>query len=305
MSFRLGIDLGFTRGRYQEPEVWTKIVGKDLGLHSVSIVADTLNPVWPKEYLVQLIRRMQIGMERHGIHAETCFTSALTRVPHLLSSDPEMRSFYLQWFKDFFSLAARLGCTSGGSNFGIMSFSDYNDENRRRYLYDEAVRGWQQLSVFAADLGFTCLMFEPMSVPREMGNTVAECREIMDRVNEKAAIPMKICLDVGHAPHPDERDPYPWIEALGALSPMVHLQQTALNRSNHSPFTEEFNKTGIIHPEKVMDALRKSGAQDAMLAFEISHREHYDTDFRVIQDLQESVAYWRPYVKDEREGGEI
>ena len=179
-----------------------------------------------------------------------------------------------------------------------MSFADYNDENRRRHIFDEAVSCWQQLSFFAADIGFTSLMFEPMSVPREMGTTVAECREIMDRVNENAGIPMKICLDIGHAPHPNERDPYPWIEALGAFSPMVHLQQTVLNKSNHSPFTKEFNRQGIIHPDQVMKALRNAGADDALLAFEISHREHFDTDFRVIEDLKESVAYWRPYVQD-------
>jgi D-erythrulose 1-phosphate 3-epimerase len=302
MSFRLGIDLGFARGRYQEPEVWTKIVGQDLRLGFVSIIADILNPLWPKEYLDQLIKRTQTGLHRYGIQAETCFTSALTRVPHFLSSDAEMRAYYLQWFKDFFALGARLGCRAGGSNFGIMSFLDYNDESRRSYIFDEAVSCWQRLSCFAADLGFTCLMFEPMSVPREMGNTVAECRDIMDRVNANAAIPMKLCLDIGHAPHPDERDPYPWIEQLGALSPMIHLQQTVLHRSNHSPFTEEFNRTGIIRPAKVMEALRKSGAKDALLAFEISHREHFDTDFRVIQDLKESAAYWRPYIEDEWTG---
>lgn len=298
MSFRLGIDLGFVRGRYQEPEVWTRIVREDLGLGYVSIVADIINPQWPRDYLEKLIERIQNGMDLHGIQAETCFTSALTRVPHFMSADAEMRDFYLQWFKDFFSLAARLGCKLGGSNFGIMSFTDYNDESRRRHIFDEAISCWQQLSNFAADLGYTSLMFEPMSVPREMGTTVAECREIMDRVNANAAIPMKICLDIGHAPHPDERDPYPWIEQLGALSPMVHLQQTVLNKSNHSPFTTEFNQAGIIDPAKVMAALERSGAKDALLAFEISHREHFDTEFRVIQDLKESVDYWRPYIKD-------
>ena len=151
--------------------------------------------------------------------------------------------------------------------FGVMSFADYNDESRRQFIFDEAVSCWQQLSRYAADLGFESLMFEPMSVPREMGTTIAECREIMDRVNSDSAIPLKLCLDIGHAPHPDERDPYPWIEALGGLSPMVHLQQTVINKSNHSPFTKECNKAGIIDPAKVMAALERSGAKDALLAF--------------------------------------
>jgi hypothetical protein len=32
--------------------------------------------------------------------------------------------------------------------------------------------------------------------------------------------------------------------------------------------------------------------------FEIAHREHYDTEFRIIDDLKESVDYWRKWVKD-------
>jgi hypothetical protein len=120
----------------------------------------------------------------------------------------------------------------------------------------------------------------------------------MARVNARCGVPMKCCLDVGHAPHPDERDPYPWIEQLGGVSPVIHLQQTVLHKSNHAPFTPEFNETGIIKGEKVMAALKKSGCMDALLAFEISHREHYDTEFRIIDDLAQSVAYWRQFVTE-------
>ena len=36
----------------------------------------------------------------------------------------------------------------------------------------------------------------------------------------------------------------------------------------------------------------------AFFVFEIYHREHYDTDFRIIQDLKESVDYFRPFIKE-------
>ena len=67
----------------------------------------------------------------------------------------------------------------------------------------------------------------------------------MDMVNANCAIPMKVCLDVGHAPHPDERDPYLWIEKLGFVSPVIHMQQTVLNKSNHAPFTGNITETGL------------------------------------------------------------
>ena len=122
--------------------------------------------------------------------------------------------------------------------------------------------------------------------------------KLMDMVNSNCGVPMKICLDVGHAPHPDQRDPYPWIEKLGAVSPIIHIQQTILHKSNHSPFTEEFNKNGIITGDKVIAALEVSGCKESILMFEIGHREHWDTDNNVIPDLKESVRYWRRWVTE-------
>ena len=56
-----------------------------------------------------------------------------------------------------------------------------------------------------------------------------------------------------------------------------------------------YNKNGIIFPEKVLEALEASGVEEAFLFFEINHREHNDTDFRVIEDLKASVEYWRKW----------
>ena len=109
---------------------------------------------------------------------------------------------------------------------------------------------------------------------------------------------MKVCLDVGHAPHPDERDPYPWLLALGKDSPVIHLQQTVLGKSMHWPFTQENNAQGYINAEKVIACLEESGCTEALLHFELSHREHWDTDGKVIEDHRASVEYWRRYVKE-------
>jgi hypothetical protein len=140
-----------------------------------------------------------------------------------------------------------------------------------------------------------------MSIPREMGYTVAEARELCRRVNEDAAVPFVPCLDVGHAPHPDERDPYLWLKELGRESRIVHLQQTEFGHSRHWPFTDEYNPRGIIGPERVLRTLVESGACDVWLGFEIAHRERYEVEPRVIPDLQESVAHWRRYLPQDGE----
>lgn len=298
MNLKIGINLGFAINKYPEPEEWTRIVSEELGLKHVQFVADLLNPFLPKDYIERQIKRIKNSAENYGISVDSVFTSAFTRVNHLMHSNKEARKIWLQWFKDLFDIAARLGAKTGGSHFGILTFASYNDVMKREMLIEEGIRGWQELSFHAKELGFESLIFEPMSVPREMANTVEETLKLMERVNANCGVPMRVCLDVGHAPHPDQRDPYPWIERLGAYSPIIHLQQTVLHKSHHWPFLSEYNTQGIIHPEKVLEALEKSGAKEVLLIFEISHREHQDSDFRIIEDLKASVDYWRPYVKD-------
>lgn len=298
MGYRLGINLGFAINRYMEPEAWSKIVSEDLRLHYVQFVADLLNPFLPKDYVDAQVERIRACKEHCDIQVESVFTSAFTRVNHLMHPDGEARKIWLEWFRSLLEIGARLGAKSLGSHFGIMTFRDYEDVKRREFIVEEGVKGWQKLSFYARELGYECLIFEPMSVPREMANTVAETKALLERVNAHCGVPMRVCLDVGHAPHPDERDPYPWIEQLAAVSPVIHLQQTVLHKSNHAPFTAENNREGIIQGERVMECVKTSGCTDALFAFEISHREHYDTEFRIVPDLQESVAYWRRFIKE-------
>ena len=298
MSYRLGINLGFAINKYCEPEEWTRIVAEDLGLKYVQFVADLLNPFLPEEYVDAQVDLISRCSKEYGLTIEGLFTSAFTRVNHLMGRDAELRAIWYEWFRKFLKMGAKWGAKNLGSHFGILTFAAYNDVNKREFLIEEAVKGWQKLSFEARELGYECLIFEPMSVAREMANTVGETKELMDRVNANCGVPMRVCLDVGHAPHPSERDPYPWIEQLGAVSPVIHLQQTVLHKSNHAPFTEEFNRGGLITGERVMEAVKKSGCEDSLFAFEISHREHYDTEHRIIPDLQESVRYWREYITE-------
>lgn len=296
MSYRLGINLGFAINKYIEPEVWSDIVAEDLGLHYVQMVADLLNPFWDEPYLKDQVRRIKRETARKNITVESMFTSAFTRVNHLMNPDEQAREMWLRWFNRFLELGSEFGARNIGSHFGIMTFPTYNDEQRREFILNAAIEGWQKLSFRAKELGYSELIFEPMSVPREMGNTIARAKYLMERVNENCGVPMKFCLDVGHAPDPSERDPYLWVSALAAQSPVIHLQQTVLNKSNHSPFTEEYNRDGIIQREKLMDCVREAGCTDALFAFEISHREHCDFEDRIIPDLKASVDYFREVV---------
>jgi sugar phosphate isomerase/epimerase len=183
-----------------------------------------------------------------------------------------------------------------------MSVTDLEDEKRREIITASAIELWQRLSGFASDFGIEFLMFEPMSIPREMACTIDETWELYERVNNGAKIPIKLCLDVDHgfalSSDPRDIDPYVWLEELGKHSPVVHIKQSSADKSGHWPFAKDYNQRGIITPEKVLKALEKSGIDDVVLLLEVSHRERYPAEGRVLSDLKESVEYWRTHIKE-------
>jgi len=295
-EFTLGTNLGFATNRFPEPDEWARIVREEMGLGTVQLVADLLNPFWPEDVIEAEVERVQHACQRYRIRIHSLMTSTYTRVNHFMYPYPELRQAYVDWFKRFADLALRLGARTVGSHFGILSVHDEGDPSRHDERVSEAVRHWQELSHYAAEIGLEYIFFETMSVPREMGHTIAEAQLLLDRVNEDAGVPMRFCLDTGHAPHPDERDPYPWIEALGPESGIVHLQQTEFGHSRHWPFTDEYNAQGIIDPLRILELLNDSGAPDIFLAFEIAHREKYEVEPLVVPELAESARYWRRFL---------
>jgi D-erythrulose 1-phosphate 3-epimerase len=289
----LGINLGFASNRFPEPDVWARIVAEELGLDEVQLVADLLNPLWPEPLLRAEILRVREAKARYGIRVHSLMTSTYTRVNHVMHPYGDHRAVWVDWFRRFAELAAELGAAAIGSHFGILSVHDLEDPARRAAQIGAGVEAWQEIAGFAQSAGLEYVFFETMSVPREMADTTAGARDLCERANAGAGVPVRLCLDVGHAPHPDERDPYVWLRRLGDISPIVHLQQTEFGYSRHWPFTSEYNEKGIIRPDRVLEALDEGGARQVFLAFEIAHRESVEQEPRVIADLRESARYWR------------
>lgn len=296
MKLDLGVNLGFTINKYFEPEVWPKVV-REMGVDRVQFVADCLNPFMPKEWVDNQLDLTIQSMKEYDIKVTSIFTSAFTRINHLMHPDADARKIYVEFFKRFFDMGAKLGAKSGGSHFGIMTFTDYQNEDRKKFLIEEGIKNWQILSKYAKEIGFDFITFEPMSVEREMANTVEDSLYLMNRVNENCGVPMHLIIDIGHAPHPDQRDPYFWLEKAGKYSPIIHLQQSQLGKSMHWPFTKQYNEQGHITGEKVIESLEKGGATYAELILELSHREHRDIEPLILTDHKESIDYWKQFVK--------
>jgi len=302
-KFKLGINCGFAINRFPEPEVWLKVVGKDLGLRYAQFVADLLNPFLPNEVIDNEIKRLRENAAKYNVKIDTTFTSTFTRVNHLMHPDALQRKVWFNWFKKWFEISSRLGARGSGGHFGILSVADFNDRKRRELLIDEAVDSWQKLARLGAKLGFEFLIFEPMSIPREMACTIDSTRELLERLNdEDLPIPIRLCLDVDHgdlaSSDPRDTDPYAWLRELAHLAPVIHIKQSTKDKSAHWPFTEKYNIIGIVSPPRVMEAIEASGAKEVVLVFEISHRERYPMEYQVLDDLKKSVECWRRYIEE-------
>jgi sugar phosphate isomerase/epimerase len=300
-QFKLGINAGFAINRFPEPEVWLRIVGKELGLKYVQFVIDLLNPFLPKIVIDREVEKIKKNTAKYGIKIDTTFTGAFTRINHLMHPDELQRKVWLGWLKRWFKISADLGARGSGGHFGIMSVKDFSNQPRRKLLIREAINSWRKLARFGAKLGFKFLIFEPMSIPREMACTIDSTKDLLDRANHRdLPIPIRLNLDVDHgdlaSSDPRDRDPYAWLRELAHLSPVIHIKQSTKDKGGHWPFTSEYNKDGIITPLKVMEAIEASGAKEVVLLFEFSHRERYPTEYQVMDDLKESVEYWRKYV---------
>lgn len=100
-----------------------------------------------------------------------------------------------------------------------------------------------------------------------------------------------------------------WMRELGCYSSIVHLQQTDGKSSPHWPFSESFNKKGIVEARAVMNALAASYAQPDDPAMPPKSGEVVMTlepfigtagnTFDLLDDLVISIGYWRQFIPED------
>lgn len=299
-DYRLGINTGFAVNRFPTPEQWIKVVGEILGLRFVQFTADILNPSLPNEIIDKQIERINCCAEKYNVQIISTMTGAFTRVNHLSHPDEDLRKYWLDWLKKFIDVSVQIGATNMSSHLGILCYEDLHDSDRREFIFQETVKAWKELASYAASKGMEYLCWEPMSIQREYGETIKETKRIQEILNNNTSIPILLCLDVDHgdicSDNPDDTNPYCWLKEFAEISPLIHIKQSCKNKGGHYPFISEYNKEGDIFPGKVLETLKQNGAkQDTTLLLELSFREREPTDSLVLEQLMESVAFWRPY----------
>ena len=299
MKLCLGINTGFAVNRFPLPEEWMKIVGEDLGLRYVQLTAELINPALGEEIVDDYIGRINFLRRKYDVAVDSIMTGAFTRVNHFSHPDEQVRQYWLTWFKRFIDFGVAIGATNMSSHLGIMSHFDLRDPLRREQITQQTIDSWKEIARYAKERGMRYLSWEPMSVKREYGETIAGTKKIQTLLQD-SAIPIKLCLDVDHGDvsslNPDDTNPYAWLREFAQDAPLIHLKQSSKDKGGHWPFTPERNKEGKIDAEKVITTLRDAGCTESLLLFELSFREREPYDSRILEDLHESVAYWRKYI---------
>jgi D-erythrulose 1-phosphate 3-epimerase len=300
MNVKLGINTGFALNRFPLPEEWMKIIC-DLGLRYVQLTADLINPSLGKEIVSDHVHRINILAREYNIKIDSIMTGAFTRVNHFSHPDPEVRQHWMTWFKQFIDMGVALGATNMSSHFGIISHYDLRNSERRAKVEQQTIAAWKELAVYAKSKGMLYLSWEPMSVQREYGETIAETKRLQLLLQD-SAIPIKLCLDVDHGDvssvNPADTDPYAWLREFATESPLIHVKQSLCDKGGHWPFTPEKNAEGKIDAEKVLKTLQDAGCQETLLLLELSFREREPFDTRILDDVKASVDYWRTFVHE-------
>lgn len=301
MPLTLSLNTNPLVNRFADPDDLIDTVARDLRIRDLQLTHEFINPSWPAPVIRRLTRRMGAALRRTGVRVTSGMTGPYGRLNHFGHPDRAVRRYYIDWFKTFADITADLGGASVGTQFAIFTYRDYDDPARREDLIRIAIDAWAEVAEHAQAAGLTYLFWEPMSIGREFGETIAACMDLQDRLTAaRMAVPMWMMADIDHgdvtSANPDDYDPYAWARAVPPVSPIIHIKQSLMDKGGHRPFTAEFNAKGRIHPEPLLAALAQGGARDNEICLELSFKEREPNDRQVIPQIAESIAYWAPHI---------
>ncbi|HUG63340.1 MAG TPA: TIM barrel protein [Methylomirabilota bacterium] len=306
MAFTLSLNTNPLVNRFADPDDLMDAIAHGVGIRDIQLTHEFVNPGWPAATISKVARQVRAALARTGVRVTSGMTGPYGRLNHFGHPDPDVRRYYVDWFKTFADVWADLGAAGVGSQFAIFAHRDYDDPARREALIETALACWAEVAEHGKAAGLTYLFWEPMSVGREFGHTLAACRDLHARIEAAGlALPFQMMVDIDHgdvtSPNPADIDPYAWAEAFPTVSPIIHIKQSSMNKGGHWPFTETYNKDGRILPDKLLGAIRRGGGADNEICLELSFREREPTDRQVVAMIRESVDFWAPHVETGRD----
>ena len=301
MALTLSLNTNPLVNRFAEPDDLINAIARDIRIRDIQLTHEFINPSWPAPVIRQMTRKMGSALRRTGARVTSGMTGPYGRLNHFGHPDKEVRRYYVDWFKSFADIIGDLGGRSIGTQFAIFTYRDFDDPARREALIETAIDCWEEVADHAKSAGLEYVFWEPMSVGREFGETIAQAMALQDRLTAAGmAVPMWMMADIDHgdvtSPNPEDTDPYAWARAVPKVSPIIHIKQSMMDKSGHRPFTQAFNAKGAIQPAPLLAAFRAGGARDNEICLELSFKEREPNDRQVIAQIAESVAFWAPHI---------
>ncbi|MDE2384088.1 MAG: aminotransferase [Alphaproteobacteria bacterium] len=301
MPLTLSLNTNPLVNRFAEPDDLINTVARELKLRDLQLTHEFINPSWPAPVINALTRQMAAAMKSTGVRVTSGMTGPYGRLNHFGHPDKAVRRYYVDWFKTFADIIGDLGGFSVGTQFAIFTYKDFDDARRREELTQIAIDCWAEVAEHAKSAGLKYVFWEPMSIGREFGDTIASCLALQQRLTAaNMAVPMWMMADIDHgdvtSANPDDYDPYAWARAVPAYSPIIHIKQSLMDKGGHRPFTGAFNARGRIQPGPLLDAFAAGGAKDNEICLELSFKEREPNDREVIPQIAESVAFWAPHI---------
>ena len=301
MALTLSLNTNPLVNRFADADDLIDVVARDLRIRDLQLTHEFINPSWPAPVIRRITRRMHLAMQRTGVRVTSGMTGPYGRLNHFGHPDPDVRRYYVHWFKTFADICAELGAESIGTQFAIFTYADYDDPGRREELMQIAIDCWVEVAEHGQSAGLKYLFWEPMSVGREFGHTIAESLALQSRLSSvDMAIPMWMMADIDHgdvsSTNPDDTDPYAWARAVPPFSPIIHIKQSMMNKGGHRPFTREHNKAGRIVPARLLEALAEGNAHNNEICLELSFKEREPDDRNVVSQIAESIAFWARHI---------
>jgi len=301
MTLTLSLNTNPLVNRFAEPDDLIDTVARDLKIRDLQLTHEFINPSWQAPVIRRLTRDMNTALRRTGVRVTSGMTGPYGRLNHFGHPDAEVRRYYIDWFKTFADITADLGGDSVGTQFAIFTYRDFDDPLRREELIKIAIDSWAEVAEHGRAAGLSYVFWEPMSVGREFGETIAACLSLQEQLTAaKMAIPMWMMADIDHGDvtsvNPDDFDPYAWARAVPPVSPIIHIKQSLMDKGGHRPFTADFNARGRIQPAPLLKAFADGGAVNNEICLELSFKEREPNDREVIPQIAESIAFWSPYI---------
>lgn len=301
MALTLSLNTNPLVNRFAEPDDLIDAIARDIRIRDIQLTHEFINPSWPAPVIRRLTRQMGRALARTGARVTSGMTGPYGRLNHFGHPDRDVRRYYVDWFKTFADIVAELGATSVGTQFAIFTYRDFDSPQRREDLIQTAIDCWAEVADHAKAAGLSYVFWEPMSVGREFGESIAAAMALQTRLTAaNMAVPMWMMADIDHgdvtSANPDDTDPYAWARAVPPVSPIIHIKQSMMDKSGHRPFTAAFNAKGAIQPAPLLQAFSAGGAVNNEICLELSFKEREPNDRQVIADIAESVAFWAPHI---------